>query len=64
MQRDKKPKLQFSHVAIRNLRCSHHVQINNDMILFQLHCHTLTKYHGFAQACVVTATARICDPLL
>lgn len=64
MQRDKEPKQQFSLVAVRNFICSHHVQINNDVIPFQLHCHTLRKYYGFAQACVVTATARICDPLL
>lgn len=63
MLRDNKLKQQFSHVAVRNFICSHQVQIYNDMIPFQLHCHTLKKYHEFAEgACVVTA--KICDPLL
>lgn len=69
MLRDNKLKQRFSHVAIRSIICNHHVQINNEIISFQLYCHTLGKYHEFAKgACVVTTTTitttKICDPPL
>lgn len=66
MLRDNKTKQQFSHVAVRNITCNHRVQINNDMIAFQLHCHILRKYREVAEAAcaVTTTTTTICEPLL
>lgn len=65
MVRESKTEQQFSHVAVRNITCNHYVQINNDMIAFQLCYHILRKYHEVAEAvCAVTTATTICEPLL
>lgn len=65
MLRDNKTKQQFPHVAVRNITCNHRVQINNDMLAFQLHCRILRKYHEVAEAAcaVTTTTTTIREPL-